>query len=159
MRIRFAAALALLPLAGIAACGAAPANSVEQAPAAAPAVSSSPSWEAVPGTEGVVAEEETPEEPQYTPQSSDFKVDIRVMKKECFGSAGCHITYRIKPSYNGLLLSADQEYTVTYEVIGGDDSHINSFTITGDEMSFASEETISTPSSSSKLRAKVTDVF
>ncbi|MEV0386604.1 hypothetical protein [Nonomuraea sp. NPDC050643] len=103
-------------------------------------------------------DDSTPE-PTNTPSASDFKISIRILEKACFGSAGCNITYRIKPSYSGPDLTSDQEFTVTYEVRGGEDPQINSFEMTGEEASFASEEFISTSSSASKLRAVVTDVF
>lgn len=101
-----------------------------------------------------------PDEHQpYTPEPSEFTIGIRILKKTCFGSAGCNVTFRIKPSYNGIPLPDDQELTVTYEVRGGEDPKVNSFTMVGTEAEFDAEEHTSTPSSRSKLRARVTDVF
>jgi len=96
---------------------------------------------------------------EVTPKPSHFHISIRTLKKSCFGSAGCNITYQINPAYVGPPLADDQTVTVTYEVRGGEDPQINSFELEGTRASFSEEESISTPSSSSKLRAVVTEVF
>ncbi|MGA4989301.1 hypothetical protein ACWCOT_04185 [Nonomuraea bangladeshensis] len=93
------------------------------------------------------------------PSPSDFTLSIRILEKECFGSAGCNLTYRIKPVYTGPDLADDQDLTVTYEVRGGEEEQINSFKMIGTEAEFDAEEFIQTRSAASKLKAKVTDVF
>lgn len=91
----------------------------------------------------------------------DFDIAVKVRKKECFGSAGCNVTYQIDPKYTG---SADLPDTgtieVTYEVSGDEDGpQINTFSIDADGTAhFSSEEEMSTPKSSTKLKAKATDV-
>jgi hypothetical protein len=48
--------------------------------------------------------EEPTEEPTaagFTPRKSDFEIGIKILEKKCFGSAGCSVTYRIKPEYVG----------------------------------------------------------
>jgi hypothetical protein len=48
--------------------------------------------------------EEPTEEPTaagFTPRKSDFEIGIKILEKKCFGSAGCSLTYRIKPKYVG----------------------------------------------------------
>jgi hypothetical protein len=35
------------------------------------------------------------------PRKSDFDIGIKILEKKCFGSAGCSVTYRIKPRYVG----------------------------------------------------------
>lgn len=94
-----------------------------------------------------------------TPQPEHFQISIRILKKQCFGSAGCVITYQIDPVYIGPPLDDDDAVMVTYEVRGGDELQINSFTLAGSRATFDDKEVIQTPSSSSKLRAVVTDVF
>jgi hypothetical protein len=37
----------------------------------------------------------------FTPRKSDFEIGIKILEKKCFGSAGCSVTYRIKPSASG----------------------------------------------------------
>lgn len=149
MTIRRHTLLALAAIALATGCGPVEADLAE--PAEAPSASDSATeLPEDPETEPVV---------QQTPEPSDFKLSIRILEKKCFGSAGCNITYRINPAYTGPSLADDQELTVTYKVTGGDDPQINSFEMVGTEASFDSKEFISTPSSGSKLKATVTDVF
>ncbi|MFI7442381.1 hypothetical protein [Nonomuraea indica] len=138
----------------VAACAApatGPTSGTTSAPATAAQVSASPSAEP--------AADAPPEPVPFTPGVGTFKISIRILEKECFGSAGCNITYRIKPTYSGPALPDDQQLTVTYEVRGGEDQQINSFEMVGTQAEFDAEESISTKSSSAKLRAVVTDVF
>jgi hypothetical protein len=94
------------------------------------------------------------------PKPSDFTVDVKILEKKCFGSAGCNITYQIDPKYIGTTpLSSSKEITVVYEVAGGEDPQINRFTINGDTASYPKEELIQTKSSKAQLTAKVTQVF
>lgn len=95
----------------------------------------------------------------YIPLASDFTVTVNVLTKDCFGSAGCDITYRIQPSYHGAALDSTQQYTVTYQVNGTQDPQIGSFTMQGDEASVQQEEIAQTTSSSAQLTAQVTNVL
>lgn len=91
------------------------------------------------------------------PDPSEFALGVIVTEKQCFGSAGCTVTFRIDPKYVGAREVKSLE--VTYEVSGGEDPLINTFTI--DENGTAhydGEETLRTPSSKSDLTAKVTSV-
>ena len=48
--------------------------------------------------------EEPTEEPTaagFTRRKSDFEIGIKILEKKCFGSAGCSVTYGIKPKYVG----------------------------------------------------------
>ncbi len=121
---------------------------------------SSASPAAAPTGDVAVADEIVSSEPRaVTPKPSNFTIVIKVLSKECFGSAGCNVRYRIKPRYWGKALPLDATYEVTYKVTGGEDPQINTFTITGDgEATINQEDFVSTPSSSSTLRAKVTEV-
>lgn len=102
----------------------------------------------------------TTTQPPAPPEAGDFAIGITVLEKECFGSAGCLVTFRIKPTYKGTsVLDDTTTYTVVYEIAGGDEPQVNRFTITGDTASFPAEEMIRTPSSSAKLVAKATSVL
>lgn len=96
----------------------------------------------------------------YVPQPKDFRVTLSIVSKQCFGSAGCNITYRINPKYVGPPTASGLDLTVTYQVDGGESGpQINSFTIEDNTASYDQEEMISTKSSKSKLSVKVTQVL
>lgn len=106
--------------------------------------------------------EPSPEVPEtITLSPDDFKVGIKILEKQCFGSAGCNVTFRIDPQYLGFEPIPDEAIVeVIYEVRGGEDSPwINNFTITGGQAEFDSEEFTSTSSSSAKLTAEATEVI
>ncbi|MFC0865673.1 hypothetical protein ACFHYQ_25585 [Sphaerimonospora cavernae] len=104
--------------------------------------------------------EPEPEPAEMTPKPRDIKIDIKILKKKCFGSAGCNITYRISPTYIGPGYSEDIEWQVVYEVRGGEDGpQINSFTLHDEQIEYQSEEFVSVSSSATKLRGRVTEVM
>ncbi|MCC5579123.1 hypothetical protein IMZ11_26200 [Microtetraspora sp. AC03309] len=119
-----------------------------------------PSGQSV-GTGTTVDAEPAAEEPTpatVTLKPSDLKLKVTLLDKECFGSAGCNITYRVVPTIVGTMPDPDREYEVIYEVRGGEDGpQIGRFTMQGDQAQ-VTEEFISTPSSLSKLTAKVTEI-
>jgi hypothetical protein len=98
--------------------------------------------------------------PAYvTPKKGDFTVTLKVLSKECFGSAGCNVTYRTKLSQSlpTGALDPDVTYDLTY-VVHGDDSGPQTETmyITGDQYEQPSEGFASTPTSGTKLTVTVT---
>jgi hypothetical protein len=102
----------------------------------------------------------TPDAPAaYTPTKDDFVVGVKVKKKECFGSAGCLITFRIDPTYIGDDLADGSSVEVTYKVKGAEGGYTNTFTMDSDGTAHLdSAEDIQTASSKTKLSAIVTDV-
>jgi hypothetical protein len=93
-----------------------------------------------------------------TPEVSDFELTVKTLSKQCFGSAGCSITYRIQAGWDGTY-DPDKTYEVVYEVHGDESGpQTNNFTITGDEYQVSQEETASTSSAGVKLTARVTSV-
>ncbi|WP_156056028.1 hypothetical protein [Streptosporangium roseum] len=108
-------------------------------------------------TEAVAESSPTPEVTP-TPGAGDFDLRVKTLKQECFGSAGCNVTFTIRVAYTGSPLPADVDYHVTYKVTGGEEPFINTFTLTGDQATVTEEEFISTSSAAAKLRAKVTEV-
>ena len=93
-----------------------------------------------------------------TPEPSNFELTVKTLSKQCFGSAGCNVTYRIKAGWNGTYDPA-KTYEVVYEVHGDESGpQTNNFTITGDEYQVSQEESASTRSSGVKLTARVTSV-
>jgi hypothetical protein len=94
------------------------------------------------------------------PTAKDFKLTVKTLTKQCFGSAGCNVTYRILVTYSGPTLDPSKEYEVLYEVRGGEDGPVaNKLTVADGESSVDEEEMVSTPKSSTKLTAVVTDVL
>ncbi len=98
--------------------------------------------------------------PAYvTPKKGDFEVTLKILSKECFGSAGCNVTYRAKLSQSlpTGALDPDVTYDLTY-VVHGDESGPQTETmyITGDQYEQPSEGLAQTPSSGTKLTVTVT---
>lgn len=103
----------------------------------------------------------TTQAPKATaPTVKDFKLTVKTLTKQCFGSAGCNVTFRILVAYSGPELDPSKTYEVLYEVRGGEDGPIaNKLTVQGGESSVDEEEMVSTAKSSAKLTAVVTDVM
>jgi hypothetical protein len=82
------------------------------------------------------------------------------LKKQCFGTAGCNITYHINPEYVGSTPISGRSLTVIYEVTGDESApQINNFTVSGDgTATFPKNEFASTSSSGVTLTAKATSV-
>jgi hypothetical protein len=96
--------------------------------------------------------------PSYTPTPSDIKLKPKVIDKECFGSAGCNVVFKVDLTYGGSALDEATTWLVTYEVTGVQDGPmIGSLELTGETFT-ASEEITQTKSSKSKITIKVTDV-
>jgi hypothetical protein len=100
----------------------------------------------------------TPAVTYHQPSPDDFTLKVRTLKQENFGSAGSLVTYRVNASWTTPLDPA-VTHEVTHEVYGAEDGTItNTTTVTGDSYEHAREETASTPSASTKLRARVVHV-
>jgi hypothetical protein len=118
-----------------------------------------PGNEQKPVSAATTAEQPTPE-PTIAPLPADFTLKVVTLSKQCFGSAGCNVTYRIEVAYGGLPMPEDKEYTVTYAVSGVEGGpQVNNFKLRGDQVEYPSEEYASTPSSRTVLTAKVTQVL
>ncbi|WP_200210379.1 hypothetical protein [Micromonospora coerulea] len=118
-----------------------------------------PATTSAPTTAAAAPATTEPPLPTYeTPTKDDFKLKVKVLSKQCFGSAGCNITYRINVTYTGTGLDPSKTYEVTYQVKGAEDPIINTFEVTGDSASVQEEEMASTKRSGDKLTAAVTDV-
>lgn len=114
-----------------------------------------------PGPEPDFTEEPEPtEEPAgYVPKKSDWEVKVKVTDKQCFGSAGCSIDYKITPEYVGSRPLPDEGVIeVTFEITGDEDPIIGTFTVEGDRAEYEKEGSMSTPRSSTKVRSRITDV-
>lgn len=99
-----------------------------------------------------------PVENVAVPKTTDFKLTVKTLRKQCFGSAGCNINYRIVVAVVGSPPDASKTYELTYEVRGGESPQVNTLTVTGTEYQVQEEEFISTKSSKNVLTAVVTSV-
>jgi Protein of unknown function (DUF2510) len=72
-----------------------------------------------------------PPPPPPTPTVDDFSVKVIITGQECFGSAGCIYDYQIDPNYvgSGPRTIPTGGLTVVYEILGGDESKIDNFTL------------------------------
>jgi hypothetical protein len=109
----------------------------------------------------VTTEEPVTTEPPAPVRPRDFAVAISVVEKECFGSAGCVLTYRVSPRHIGAApLPLDGvALTVVFRVLGGGDEQIDSFTVLDGTIEAPEEKTVQTPSSAARLTARVTQVL
>ncbi|MEU8242250.1 hypothetical protein AB0C07_28700 [Actinoplanes missouriensis] len=97
-------------------------------------------------------------EPGPTLSVSDLKLTPKVVKKQCFGSAGCNVSVKVEVGYDGPALSPDDTWEVTYEVTGDESGPIiGTFELAGERYD-QNEISMSTRSSKSKIGIKVTDV-
>lgn len=95
----------------------------------------------------------------HVPTTADFAIGIDVLSKQCFGSAGCNLTYKINVTYNGLTpLDPSKTYTVVYDVAGGESPITANFTIKGTQIMYHNGFT-QTPKDSAVLTATPTNVF
>jgi hypothetical protein len=93
---------------------------------------------------------------------ADIDLSVKTTKKDCYGSAGCLVEWRIVVAADKSKLGSESDsWLVTYEVRGVEDGpQVNSFTIYGNGKYDAEEVkgSASTTSSKAKLSAKVTEV-
>ena len=127
----------------------------------APSTSSVPSTTAA-AVQPPILEQPTDTTPAYiTPKKGDFQVTLKVLSKECFGSAGCNVTYRAKLSQSlpTGALNPDVTYDLSY-VVHGDESGPQTETmyITGDQYEQPSEGLAQTATSGTKLTVTVTKI-
>lgn len=102
----------------------------------------------------------TTEAPSYTRVPTDFKLDVVTLRKQCFGSAGCNVSYRVQIKYLGAKLpDATKTFDVVYNVTGAESPVTNHFTVTGSIISSPSEESTSTTSDGAVLVATPTSVL
>ncbi|QLQ16163.1 MAG: hypothetical protein HZY73_11430 [Micropruina sp.] len=144
-------ALALIAaLALLGGCSAPTAAHVSTAPASSAAVASTAAAPSASASE----EPET-----YTPSKGDWEVTLKVLNKECFGSAGCNVKVRASLSYGGLE-EVPQEGTVevSFRIKGAEDPYESTFEVTEGGSYSPDEVMVSTRSSKAKLTAEVTDV-
>jgi len=107
------------------------------------------------------SDDETPEveTPALELGPDDFALEVKIVEKQCFGSAGCNIEYKVEPTYKGQVADLEDEtIDITFKVLG-DDSGAQTGTITLDGGSYdLMTRSASTSGDAVKLKAKVTEV-
>lgn len=92
------------------------------------------------------------------PGAKDFALKVKILEKQCFGSAGCNIKYRITLELvTAKTFDPDKTYEISYTVKGLDEPAVGTIEITGTQYRPV-EERDSTPSSGSKVVATITEV-
>ncbi|MFE2047975.1 hypothetical protein ACFXAS_05670 [Streptomyces sp. NPDC059459] len=116
-------------------------------------------------TEDVAApavEEEAAPEPAYATLSADsFKMTLRTTERQCFGSAGCHMTVEPSLEYLGTdVVDPDAVYDITYEIRGDESGPVIETAELSNSTSLNYTPTmISIPSAGTKVSVEITDVM
>lgn len=84
----------------------------------------------------------------YTaPVAADFKISLKILRKKCFGSAGCNVNYRVElKQVSAKVIDPSKTYEISYLIKGGDSPESGTLTITDGSYSVI-EESTSTPGS------------
>lgn len=103
---------------------------------------------------------DVPKAPAHVPTAKDIVLKIKVTKKQCFGTAGCLVDFRIDTlTYNGEAMDKGKTYEVIYEVKGLKDPYTNTLTLNGDgTFEYEKEENGQTSTTTVSLKANVTSV-
>lgn len=115
--------------------------------------------EASPAVE--TTEEATPE--YIDPTADNFEVTLKTTHRQCFGyGVGCNVTVKPELTFldlGGEKLDPDKTYEITYEITGDESGPVIDTMTLSDGSSLNFHETdLSTPSSATKTRIKITDV-
>lgn len=100
-------------------------------------------------------------EPKKTLTPEDFSLDLTIVEKKCFGSAGCHVSYDLSPTYIGGTLDdlKGQKGRIVFEIVGGDDEQVENFTFDGEDIRIKDSYRVSTPSEDAVITAEVVQVI
>lgn len=101
----------------------------------------------------------TTTEGAVVPTPDEFRVDVIVTKQDCFGSAGCNVTYEIKPTYTGSESLKNSSLRVIYQINGGKQPQVGNFTVANGTPHYDRGNSIETDSDDAVLTANVTQVI
>lgn len=91
--------------------------------------------------------------------TDDVTLKVKVTEKQCFGDAGCNLSWKIAATVDQSRLRSGVDWDITYEVTGVQDGpYIGSFTLYGDGTYLVDTDFGQTPNKNTKLTAKVTDI-
>lgn len=94
------------------------------------------------------------------PAAKAFKITLKTIEKQCFGSAGCVITYRVNQVQVPTGLDAGTTYEVSYKVTGAKEPKEGTITISGGKFDagLISDDVAQTKNKDAKLIAIATAV-
>jgi hypothetical protein len=110
------------------------------------------------GLSCVAQPEEQPEPEPARLKLRDFELEPRIVEQQCFGSAGCSVTFRVELAYNGLEDAITEDHEITYEVTGTEDSLISTLEIHPDGTFTSEEHYVDTASKNSDIKIKATRI-
>ena len=109
---------------------------------------------------GNSAQAPAPKASYHVPVAADFTLEVKVLDKSCFGSAGCNITYRVDATYNADSgpMNPSITYELTYELQGTKDPKVATMRVTGDKYEREERDIVQTRSSGTTLKAVITSI-
>jgi hypothetical protein len=92
------------------------------------------------------------------PTAKEFTIGVVVTETNCQPGGGCMYKYTIEPEYIGFHPLPVTEFTVEYQVTGGNQPQPGKFTVKGDQAQILKDVVLEGPPGA-KLQAVVTQVI
>lgn len=93
------------------------------------------------------------------PTVADFEITLTELSRQCFGSAGCNVTFSVNlKNVSGKTLNPARSYRLTFDVEGTSEPYSNYVTITGDQYQRDDSMFAQVKTSKQKLTAKTTGI-
>jgi ABC-type glycerol-3-phosphate transport system substrate-binding protein len=109
------------------------------------------------GASAAPAEEETTTRAAL-PTASEFRLQVIETSRQCFGDAGCNVTYRVVPTWVGSGTAPESSFTLLYQVTGmSDGAKTGNIAVTDGK--FATETGFGSAEDGTTLTARVTQVL
>ncbi|MGX9788587.1 hypothetical protein [Mycobacterium sp. MMS18-G62] len=96
--------------------------------------------------------------PPSVPTPKEFTIGVVVTETNCQPGGGCMYKYTIEPKYIGFHPLPTTEFTVEYQVTGGNQPQPGKFTVKGDQAQILKDVVLEGPPGA-KLEAVVTRVL
>lgn len=88
-----------------------------------------------------------------------FALKITELSRQCFGSAGCNVSFTVELSRTReFTLDPAKTYKLVYSIEGAEDAYSNNLTITGDQYEHPGEEFVEVKTKKTALKATPTAV-
>lgn len=96
--------------------------------------------------------------PPAVPTAQEFTIGVVVTATECDPAGLCRYTYTIQPKYIGFHPFPPTEFTVEYEVTGGNAPQPGKFTVKGEQAQILKDVTLEGPPNA-QLQARALNVI